>query len=107
MPRTPFHRPTAIPGYEIVPAGETWRNAAACRDHPTLRPETWDDHPSDERERPEKRERRISAAIAVCKGCAVRLECLRDADLEWDSGVRGGVDLRTLTESKKRRGQSA
>lgn len=41
-------------------------------------------------------------AIAVCRGCTVREQCLRDA-LEKDErfGVRAGINFETLTVSKR------
>lgn len=91
-------------------ARESWRDRAACRNHPTLRPSTWDDSVMDEQGcyGGEQRTRRIAAAIAVCNHhCPVRMECLRDTNLEWDDGVRGGIDLRDLREAQKRSGKAS
>lgn len=113
MPRGVYLRPalhrTFIPPYEIVRAGETWRIQAACQDHPVLRPEAWDDSVDGDRaEGGERRVKRIAAAVDVCRNeCPVCAECLRDADLEWDEGVRGGVDLRQLREAQKRKGRAS
>lgn len=90
----------------IVPpvdlAREPWRLLAACAHHPTLTESTWDDHLTEEREHPARRAERVATAIAVCNTCPVRLPCLRDVNLEWDSGIRGGIDLRTLKAKKRR-----
>lgn len=96
MPHSAFDnygRPN-FPLHVLVPAGASWRDSAACRNHPTLKPGAWDDYaPGDHK----RRAGRIAAAIAVCKNeCPVTDACLRDADLEWDEGIRGGVDLREL-----------
>lgn len=109
MPRGVYLRPalhrTFIPPYEIVRAGETWRRLAACQDHPVLRPEAWDDSVDGDRaEGGERRVKRIAAAIAVCKDeCPVVTACLRDVDLEWDEGVRAGIDLRELKRAWRKR----
>lgn len=86
------------------PAGhvriDSWRDHAACNQHPTLPPSTWDDvSDGDGAGRPgtdTRRARRISTAKAVCDGCPVKNECLADVDLAFDDGVRGGIDLRDL-----------
>lgn len=96
------------PRYQPVPwpriPPETWREQAACRDHPTLLPQAWDDSVTEDGAGgPEsRRAKRVAAAIAVCKGCPVRDACLADVDLAYDEGVRGGVDLRELRAAQKR-----
>lgn len=89
-------------GYPRVDlAREPWRLLAACRDHPRLKPEAWDDSIAAEQENPLTRKRRTDAAKDVCnKECPVKAECLRDVDLEWDEGIRGGLDLRDLKGRK-------
>ena len=61
----------------------TWRDIAACRDHPE--PELW---------YPLGHKSRLDLAIeteakAICAGCPVMAECLADAD-DW--GIRAGLN---------------
>lgn len=65
---------------------ETWRAQAACRDMPTAMffP-------------PANLRAELAAALAVCKPCPVKGECLRDAltiEAALDDGVRGGTTAR-------------
>jgi hypothetical protein len=92
---------TPPPADLIRPGG--WRDQAACHNHPTLPAATWDDTTTtdDGRRGDKSRAARIAAAIDVCKTCPVRIPCLDDADLRWDEGVRGGVDLRDLRRHRK------
>jgi hypothetical protein len=103
MTRSPFHRPQSAPQHAVVPYGDTWRDHAICRDHPRLKPEAWDDSVmNDGGDYLNHRAERVTAARAVCLAeCPVRLQCLADVDLEWDDGVRGGVDLRELKRRRK------
>lgn len=113
MPRGVFqragdghHGAPYAPDYEIVPAGDTWRNKAACRDHETLLPQAWDDVTCDDngrRETGRQRAMRVAAAKTVCDTeCPVKHACLAAVDLRWDEGVRGGIDLRNLRRPKRR-----
>lgn len=83
-------------------AAEPWREEAACYDH-RLGPRYWDDVATAVgREDDRLRERRVAAAKNVCRTqCPVRAECARDTDLELDSGVRAGVDLRDRNTAVK------
>lgn len=86
---------TSMPDVPLIRPG-TWREHAACRNHPHLPPEVWDDSLAGS-ECAVDRGNRIRAAQWVCKHrCQVRQECLADVDLHYDDGVRGGVDLRDL-----------
>lgn len=87
-------------------AREPWRLQAACRNHPLWVPSTWDDNPDLGREEPKQRKRRIEAAKAVCRGCPVRVECLRDVNWDLDEGVRGGEDLRELRRRLRKKAAS-
>jgi len=78
-----------------------WRNRAACLNHPTVPPWTFDDQAGNGKEDSAARARRIATAVAVCKGCPVRDACLADVDLRFDEGVRGGVDLRKLRAKQR------
>lgn len=91
-----FSRPPA-------PDGE-WRARAVCRNHPRLKPVTWDDHPGPgHRETTDERAKRTAAAKAVCwNECPVRQPCLDDVDLNHDEGIRGGRDLRALRAARRR-----
>lgn len=64
----------------------TWRDDAACRDHPELAPDTW--HPTaTSSDDPEAR-----AAIEVCEACPVTAECLAYALAREDApGTRWGI----------------
>ena len=64
----------------------TWRDDAACRDHPELAPDTW--HPTaTSSDDPEAR-----AAITVCEACPVTAECLAYALAREDAtGTRWGI----------------
>jgi hypothetical protein len=98
------HGTTASPAYLLFPIGERWRSEAACLDHPDIPPAFFDDTLGDDEHRETRKERseRIERAKAVCRTCPVMSECLRAVDLEWDSGVRGGLDLRELREKRRR-----
>jgi hypothetical protein len=89
---------TAALRTSLTPGG--WRDRAACDNHPTLPPATWDDHVDDETG--PQRVKRVAAAKAACRACAVRAECMADVELEFDSGVRGGEDLREVRWAKSR-----
>lgn len=89
------------PPLTLVPLGG-WRDDAACADHPTLLPHTWDDDSELDRGAGH-RQQRIAAAIAVCSTCPVAQPCLADVDLAYDRGVRGGVDLRRVLEARNAR----
>lgn len=80
---------------------DSWRDSALCANHPTVPASAWDDNREGETEW--DRGRRIATAIAVCGDCPVRAECGLDVDLEWDEGVRGGVDLRKIRHRRKPR----
>lgn len=91
-------RPTTPP---VNLAREPWREHAACRNHPRWPATTWDDSLAEGLEHSAGRDHRINIAKAVCRvECPVTAQCLRDVDLEWDEGVRGGVDLRLLKRLK-------
>lgn len=92
--------PRSTPPPPQLMQSQDWRDEAACFQHPRLLPSTWDDENSDDR--PGKRWKRIAAAIAVCQTCPVREPCLDNVDLDYDRGVRGGVDLRVLLEARQR-----
>lgn len=81
-----------------------WRRDARCRKHPTLPATTWDDAPGPgHRELTEVRDARIALAKKVCRTeCPVRQQCLRDVDLRYDEGVRGGEDLREIKAEMRR-----
>lgn len=93
-------RSTPPPLGLVAPGG--WRDEAACADHPTLLPRTWDDDSELDR-RAGQREKRIAAAVAVCRTCPVQDPCLAAVDLNYDRGVRGGVDIRRLLEARNAR----
>ena len=96
MTGAPLTSPRSTPPpADLIPPGESWRDQAACFGHPRLLPSTWDDENEHDRGRG-TRQKRIAAAIAVCNTCPVRLQCLDDVDLDYDRGVRGGIDLREL-----------
>lgn len=79
----------------------SWRLRAACLGHPTLPPVTWDDDLGlGRRETAEARDERIAKAKAVCfTECPVRRPCGDDVNLDYDTGVRGGEDLRDVREA--------
>lgn len=86
------------PAFRLIHS-DGWRDRAACANHPTLLPRTWDDE--DELDRRSARPKRIAAAIAACRTCPVAVPCLADVDLDYDRGVRGGIDLRQLLEARR------
>jgi WhiB family redox-sensing transcriptional regulator len=72
---------------------DTWRDRAACRG-----PETALFFPPTTAERREEREAREQRAKSICRGCAVRQECLQYAiDIGEMHGIWGG-----LNESERR-----
>lgn len=77
----------------------SWREHAACLNHPRLKPSAWDDDIVGHREPPGSRARRVTAAKAVCLGCPVIGPCLADVDLDYD---RGGHDLRDIADARRR-----
>lgn len=103
-PRT-WLRSTPPPAAYLRPGG--WRERAACLDHPTLPPSTWDDSltadDGEARETVADRQARISVAKLVCRTvCPVRAECMAAVNLNWDEGVRGGEDLRVVRAALQR-----
>lgn len=103
------HRPyLRTTGHPHIPP-ESWRERALCLGH-DLPPQTWDDTVGDyeigDREHASMRAARVERAKSVCRRCPVIDDCLRDVDLKWDEGVRGGVDLRELRAALKQGGAS-
>lgn len=101
---------TIYPRTGALPVGTLdgeWRDHALCRNHPSVPPETWDDTllnaKGEAKERNGKREARVERAKAVCDRCPVRLACLADVDLDFDEGIRGGVDLRDMKAARRRK----
>lgn len=98
--RPSYLRADAPPLNFVRPGG--WRERAACRRHPQLPPQTWDDSlgaEGESRESADGRAKRVAKAIAVCNTeCPVKAFCLATVDLRYDEGVRGGIDLRRLRE---------
>lgn len=92
--------PRSTPPPRTVTTG-SWRERAACLNHPRLTPSAWDDELVGVREGPEKRARRVDAAKAVCLGCPVIGPCLTDVDLDYDRGIRGGHELRDIAEARR------
>lgn len=95
--------PRSTPPPLAVTTG-TWRDQAACHNHPRLKPQAWDDSLGPGLfETKEKRAERTAAACRVCRTeCPVRAECLDDVDLDYDEGIRGGEDIRDLKERRRR-----
>lgn len=80
-------------------ASQPWREDAACARRPSR---WWDDDPAtataDERE----------AAEHICRGCCVRLDCLRDAlDLDERHTLRGGLSAAQRLDLKRREAGAA
>lgn len=87
--------------------GQEWRRSAACNGHPTLPASAWDDSivadVDEDRETPVARAARVEPAKTVCRTeCPVRVACLAAVDLDHDSGIRGGEDLRELRAARAR-----
>jgi hypothetical protein len=97
MAGIPSPRSTPLP-FRLVQS-DSWPDRAACADHPTLLPHTWDDE--SDRDTARSRPAQIAAAIAACRTCPVAMPCLADVDLDYDRGVRGGVDLRELLAARR------
>ena len=90
----------------LLVARQGWREQAACQDRNRFPDASlWDDMRGDGREEMEnaqQRQARIAQAKAVCRRlCPVMAECAATIDIQWDEGVRGGVDIRELREARK------
>lgn len=99
----PGSSPRSTPPPLAVTTGE-WRSHAACHNHPSLPAVTWDDDPGvGRRETGDQRAQRTARARKVCRTqCPVREQCLGDVDLDYDTGIRGGEDLRDLRAARRR-----
>jgi WhiB family transcriptional regulator, redox-sensing transcriptional regulator len=64
-----------------------WRSRSACRD---ADPQLFDPPTSDDRS-PRRINARLAKANIFCGRCPVRVDCELEAQIERDSGVRGGV----------------
>lgn len=74
---------------------------SACAGHPEP---LWDATIVGESER--QRVARQTRALAICRGCPVRLACAASVDLKHDDGIRGGMVLPTIYDRDRRAASS-
>ena len=79
------------------PATREWTLRAACRQHPTLPPSTWDGEIEGDRSQ-KRRQARVAAAKAVCNACPVRQPC--EAEVGWAGGIRAGEEYPDRADSR-------
>lgn len=96
----PWASPRSTPPPNGFIPVDGWRERAACRNHPRLKPSAWDEEIVGVRENATTRAKRVVAAKAVCLGCPVIGPCLTDVDLNYDRGIRGGHELRDIAAAR-------